>query len=114
LFSLDYRPLRYDTTLWNDHYSVSNEVSVPFDVFLTPFIHYLYACPDTSVLVNNGAADLTVWTYADARIPTVYVGLELIKVLVIISTHHQNPIESRAMLDSAANADDRIFQGCAV
>src|SRR5262249_17050172 len=55
------------------------------------------------------AANQAVWTDADARESATRVQLQFFKRLIEISPHHQHALEPRAMLDAAANPDDRVL-----
>src|SRR6266487_2414954 len=108
---LDDSGIRNYTGLWDDHYPVADEVSVAVELRLMSLVQYLNARTDACVLIDDRALDEAVWSDPDAGITAIDVRLQLVEILVEISSHHQHSVKPRAMLDSAPNPDDRIRNG---
>src|SRR6185503_12298321 len=94
---------------WNDHDAVAYEIAVSFELLEVSLVQDLNSGPDARVLVDDCAADQTVWSDSDARITSIDIRLQLIQVLIEVGPHHQNAFEPRPMLDAAPNPDHRIL-----
>src|SRR5262249_24817223 len=103
------RTSRNHTVLGNYHYSIAYEEAIARKLLMAGFIQDLHALANASVLVDDRAANQAVWTDADARESATRVQLQFFKRLIEISPHHQHALEPRAMLDAAANPDDRVL-----